>query len=127
MSGKHVFVCNGAQFIEAQLKHIYSMVDEIVIIEGADAIFQKVIGSRRSNDGTVKIVKNFADPDKKIKLENVSRNKNAMVRRGNVLCSGDLIYQVDVDEFLRHSVIDEAFDALSKHDTVMVPQRLYFK
>ena len=125
-----MIVCNGAQFIEAQLKHIYSVVDEIVIVEGADVFFQKVIKSKRSNDGTIEIIDRFIadyDADQKVKLINVGRSKNIMVRVGNEVCTGDLIYQVDVDEFLRHETINAAFERLKKHNTVSIPQRSYFK
>jgi hypothetical protein len=122
-----VIVCNGIQFIEAQLNHIYSLVDEIVIVEGADVFFQRVIKSKRSTDGTIPAIKRFQNSHDNVKLINVSRTKNVMVREGNKLCTGDFIYHVDVDEFLPHNVIESAFKALEKVDAVGIPMRTYFK
>lgn len=127
-----IIVCNGAPFIEAQLRHIYNMVDEIIIVEGADATFKHVIGSKRSNDGTINIINKFiANDDKsnKIKFVYCGKTKNHMVRKGNELCSHDLIYQIDIDEFVTHEIIDQAFDKLRSSDlnAIRIPQRWYYK
>jgi hypothetical protein len=106
------------------------MVDDIVIVEGPDPRFTKVIRSRRSNDGTIDAIKKFKkkhDRANKITLKHANTNKNEMVIIGNKLCKGDLIYEVDVDEFIRKNLIDEAFDKLEKVHNVKVPQRWYYK
>ena len=125
-----LIICNGAQFIRTQLHHIYDMVDEIVIVEGADPTFQQVIKSPRSTDGTIKIIHNFIhrhDVGHKIKLMHTNSNKNHMVYLGNRNCTGDLIYHVDVDEFVSHNAINMAFEGLKKHNGVQIPQRWYYK
>jgi glycosyltransferase involved in cell wall biosynthesis len=125
-----MIVCNGMPFIARQLEHIYDMVDDIVIVEGPDPRFAKVIGARRSTDGTIKAIKEFKknqDPSNKIILKHANTNKNEMVIIGNKLCKGDLIYEVDVDEFIHKDLIDEAFGKLEKVHNVKVPQRWYYK
>ncbi|MFW6130376.1 MAG: glycosyltransferase [Atribacterota bacterium] len=124
-----IIVCNGQPFIKLQLEHIYNIVDEIIVVEGPDKFYQKIIKSKRSNDGTIKIIKTFPDPDNKIKLIHTNCNKNQMVAEGNKLCNGEFIYQVDVDEFLPHSVIDTAFKKLktTNANTILVPERWYYK
>ena len=78
-----IIVCNGEKFITKQLDNIYDTVDEIIIAEGADRWFSKVINSRRSTDKTIEFIKAYQadkDPDKKIKLIYLNTDKNSMVR-----------------------------------------------
>lgn len=127
-----MIVCNGNPFITPQLHHIYDIVDEIVIVEGADQFFKQVINSERSTDGTIKEINKFIknyDKSNKIKFiqpKNI-KNKNSMVKIGNENCSGKYIYSVDVDEFLPHNVIEKAFKLLEKVSVVLVPERCYYK
>lgn len=127
-----MIVCNGAPFINAQLSHLYNVLDEIIIVEGPDATFEKIIGSRRSNDGTIEIINDFIskhDHSKKIKLIHANVDKNEMVRIGNRACNGDYIYQIDVDEFVNHEGIEAAFKILEsrKYEVVRIPQRWFYK
>lgn len=125
-----IIVCNGEEFITKQLDNIYDSVDQIVIAEGADPWFSKVIKSKRSTDKTIPLIKGYKDPDKKIKLIHVNASKNAMVKEASKLTVGsDFIYQVDVDEFIRPENIKYAFEILKKGrcQTVGVPQRWYYK
>lgn len=122
-----LIVCNGQPFITHQLRNIYDHVDEIIIVEGADHWFSQIIGSNRSNDGTLEAIKAFPDLDRKIKLIHVNSNKNEMVKEGNRICRGKFIYQVDVDEFMPGEMIDQAFTALESYETVRVPQHWYYK
>ena len=126
-----LMVCNGGSFITHQLSHIYDVADEIIIIEGADANFRKIIGAIRSTDDTLKQIEDFIstkDPAKKIKLIlGDYPHKNAIVRAANSHCSGDYIYHVDVDEFLTHDVIDLSFNMLQKYDCILIPERWYYK
>lgn len=126
-----IIVCNGEPFIELQLKHIYNIVDEIIIVEGPDYHYEKLIKSKRSIDNTINIIKNFPDPSNKIKLIHTNCDKNTMVAKGNKLCNGKYIYQIDIDEFISHKMINMAFDALKNNNgqptTIMVPERWYYK
>lgn len=123
-----IIVCNGIPFIIPQLINIYNLVDEIIIVEGADNCYSKVIGSRRSTDKTVEAINDFDDCDNKIKLvQEEYNNKNEMVKLGTSLCTGDYIYQVDVDEFQPSETIELAFEMLKEAPSVRVPQRWYYK
>lgn len=123
-----MIVCNGVPFIKPQLDNIYNHVDEIIIVEGADDIFSKVIESRRSTDDTIEIINNYNDYDNKITLIcEEYENKNMMVKIGSQCCSGDYIYQVDVDEFQPSEAIELAFEGLNTVDSIKVPQRWYYK
>lgn len=125
-----IIVCNGEQFITKQLDNIYDTVDKIVIAEGPDSTFQKIIKSKRSTDKTIPLIKRYKDPDKKIKMINVNTDKNNMVKLAvKQVVDADYIYQVDVDEFMRPEDIAWAFDILKKGScqTVGVPQRWYYK
>ena len=125
-----MIVCNGEPYVGLQLKHIYNIVDEIVIAEGPqDGHFAKLIKSKRSNDGTIQTIKKFPDPDKKITLIHTNCDKNKMVAKANRLCHGKYIYQIDVDEFLSESMINAGFEGLAKGrcDNIRVPERWYYK
>lgn len=61
-------VYNEKDFIEFSLKSIYDYVDKIIVIEGAWAENYKVNGHMRSTDGTIRLLRDFPDPDNKITL-----------------------------------------------------------
>ena len=125
-----VIVCNGEPFVIPQLCNIYNHVDEIIIAEGADSTFQKIIKSKRSTDGTIESLKKFKklyDIKNKITIIHTNCNKNRMFEACNKICAGDLIYQVDIDEFLTPETIELAFKGLESHNIVQVPQRWYYK
>ena len=124
-----IIVCNGEPFVRLQLENVYDLADEIVIAEGADVSFSKIIGSKRSTDGTIESIKKFPDPQKKIKLIHTNCDKNKMSAAANKLCRGKYIYQADIDEFLRKETIEAAYDLLKsgKCDNVRIPERWYYK
>lgn len=61
-------IYNEAEYLSYSLRSIYEHVDKIIIIEGAWRECYLVNGYKRSNDGTLDIIKNFPDPDKKIEV-----------------------------------------------------------
>jgi len=125
-----MIVCNGEPYVGLQLKHVYGLVDEIIIAEGPqDKHFENLIQSKRSNDGTIQTIKKFPDPDKKITLLYTNCDKNKMVAKANRICNGKYIYQIDVDEFLSEGMINAGFEALAKDrcDNIQVPERWYYK
>lgn len=126
-----MIVCNGEPFVWPQLEHVYDLVDEIVIVEGPDKTFERIINSDRSNDGTIDTIIKFIeerDYENKIKVIHTNTNKNIMVREGNKLCTGELLYHIDVDEFIKADVINEAFAAMENGaEGVRIPQRWYYK
>lgn len=126
-----MIVCNGFPFISHQLENIYDCLDEIVIVEGADAIFTKLICSMHSIDGTIDCIESFPDPKDKIKLIQIDRpwnGKNEMVAVGAEQLHGDC-YHIDVDEFMPPELIDACFKMIEAKRTwlVDVPSRWYYK
>jgi predicted phosphodiesterase len=123
-----MIVCNGEPFIEPQLNNLYNIVDEIIIVEGADNIFRQIIKSKTSTDHTATIIKSFPDPDKKIQFyQGDFSDKLKMSSFGCDKITGDYIYQVDVDEFACAEVINKGFNLLDKYECVQMPQRWYYK
>jgi hypothetical protein len=124
-----IIVVNGEPFIRLQLEHLYKLVDQIVIAEGPDRPLSRILKSKRSTDNTIKIIKEFPDPDNKITLIHTNCDKNTMTGEANKLCKGEFIYQADVDEFLDEKTIDAAFAVLKKGrcDNVRIPERWFYK
>lgn len=92
---------NEEQFIESSLKCIYSHVDEIVIVEGCVKEYSNPI---HSIDKTVEIVKDFPDPNKKIKFIQIDRYWKTKEEMRNAYLEemkgipGDYLLVVDADE-----------------------------
>jgi len=96
-----MIVFEGADLIENTLKCIYPHAYEILIAEGAVELMAKVKGYHRSKDGTVEKILNFPDPERKIILiqkpsawKDKAEMKNMLIK----LATGNILWQVDVDE-----------------------------
>lgn len=104
-----MIVLNGEPFIKYNLENLYPYAHEIIIVEGAVEKFRHAATSDgHSIDNTVKIIKTFPDPEHKIKL--IQRNgfweeKDEMSNAYMKACTGDYIWQVDVDEFYKRKDI----------------------
>lgn len=96
--------------LEAQLKHLYSFSDEILITEGAtkatthrfDGDTSWLTKDGHSTDDTIEIIKHFPDPENKIRL--IQKNgfwngKTEMCNEWSKRATGDYLWQVDSDEF----------------------------
>jgi len=103
-----IIVCNGAQFIIQQLEHIYEMANQIIIVEGAVDIFNKIIGLDYSNDETINLIREFKEHrDPKNKIEFVTckgmgrawKDKLEMQNKIAELTKGTIFIKQDVDEF----------------------------
>jgi len=96
-------VLNGEPFIKFQLDSIYPHAHQIIIIEGAYVKFSHAASLEgRSIDRTTEIINNYLDPDNKI----VFVQKIGFYDDRLDMCNeffehvtGDVIWQVDVDEF----------------------------
>jgi hypothetical protein len=117
-------VLNGEPFIYYQLKSIYEHAHEIIIVEGAYNKFAHAARGFRSSDSTINTVKNFPDPDRKIKLITRDYFYDDRVGMCNEFISdltGDVLWQVDVDEFYRndtHEYVKQLFDADEELDQI---------
>ena len=64
-----IIVVNGEPFIKYNLENLYPHAHEILIVEGAVEKFKHAsTPDGHSLDNTVKIIKEFPDPENKIKL-----------------------------------------------------------
>jgi len=96
-----MIVVDGMPFIKHQLKLIYPHAHQIIICEGGDNTWNKINGYRRSQDGTIECIKNFPDPNNKIKLMQKDwNNKNEMCHLYSKHATGDIVWHIDIDEFV---------------------------
>ena len=106
-----MIVLNGEPFIEYNLISLYPHAHEILIVEGAVERFAHAATSDgHSVDNTVDIIRAFPDPDKKIKLiqyDGFWPEKDEMSNAYMDACTGDYIWQVDVDEFYKSEDIEK--------------------
>lgn len=106
-----IIVLNGAPFIKYNLEALYPHAHEILIVEGAVEKFAHAATSDgHSLDNTVDIIKSFPDPENKIKLiqrDGFWPEKDEMCNAYMEACTGDYIWQVDVDEFYKHEDIEK--------------------
>ncbi len=95
-----MIVFNGEDFLQEVLESIYEFAYEIIIVEGPDRNALPMAGpDGRSTDGTLAILKNFPDPQKKLKIiHGVWQSKDQQCNRFIEEASGDYIWQVDDDE-----------------------------
>jgi hypothetical protein len=113
-----MIVVNGEPFIRYNLENIYPHAHEILIVEGAVEKFRHAATpAGHSIDNTVEIIKNFPDPANKIKL--IQRygfwsEKDEMSNAYMEACTGDYIWQVDVDEFYKKEDIEKIRTLLSQ-------------
>jgi hypothetical protein len=96
-------VLNGEPFIKYQLDSIYNHAYEIIIVEGAYEKFSHAASpGGRSVDGTIEIIDCYHDPDNKIKFvqkEGFYKDRLDMCNEFLEHVTGDVIWQVDADEF----------------------------
>ncbi len=127
-----MIVCNGEQFLEHNLKHIYHVADEIIIVEGAVEHFASVLGSYTSTDKTLKIIKNYInekDPAKKIRLISSADRQHAWrdkVEMQNVIAEhtrGEFFVKQDVDEFYDLNALLLEIDRLERDKKLMINYR----
>ena len=95
-------VFNEAKFLDYSLKSIYPYVDRIDIVEGAmKSTMSLANDDGSSTDGTVEIIKNFPDPDKKIRLvQGKWKTREHTQTKLLELCSGKWMLFIDGDEIL---------------------------
>lgn len=117
-----MIVVNGEPFIRYNLENIYPHAHEILIVEGAVEKFRHAATpDGHSLDNTVKIIKEFPDPEHKIKLIQHSgfwSEKDEMANAYMEQCTGDYIWQVDVDEFYQPQDIEKVRNFLSDNHEV---------
>ncbi len=122
-----IIVIDGMPFIKHQLMLIYPYAHEIIICEGGDDVWEQLHGYRHSKDKTLASIKNFPDPENKICfLQKRWKRKNDMCHEYSRVASGDIIWHVDVDEFIdpRHvPYMVELFQRYPEYDA-MAPRQI---
>jgi len=110
-------VLNGEPFIKYQLDSIYSHAYEIIIVEGAYRKFaHSATVEGRSTDNTVEIISSYPDPENKIVLvQNPGFYDDRLDMCNEFLqrVTGDVIWQVDADEFYLDSTHTYVYDLFS--------------
>jgi len=122
-------VYNGEPFLYYNLKSIYDNAFEIIIVEGAYEDFAK---ESHSTDKTIDIIKNYPDPEKKIKLimkDGFWKDREDMCNAFLKEVTGDVIWQVDCDEFYfdeTHKFVRELFELSDDLDLILFPIKDFF-
>lgn len=112
-----MIVVNGEPFIKYNLENLYPHAHEIIIVEGAVERFKRSTPDGHSVDKTVEVIKSFPDPQGKIKLiqcDGFWPEKDEMSNAYMDICTGDYIWQVDVDEFYKSVDIEKIKRLLSE-------------
>ncbi|MFQ5462049.1 MAG: hypothetical protein ACE5E5_05415 [Phycisphaerae bacterium] len=96
-----MIVFNEALTLRANLAHLYPYAHEIIVCEGSVQALRRTAGvGARSDDGTIKLLQEFPDPDRKLRiLQRDWIDKNEMAAAYAECATGDLIWHVDADEF----------------------------
>jgi hypothetical protein len=101
-----IIVLNGEPFLEHCLRALYPFAHEIIIVEGAcEAARRTSTPSGHSIDTTAECIERFCrDEDPAAKIQFIRRNgywpeKDTMCQAFGEQATGELLWQVDVDEF----------------------------
>jgi hypothetical protein len=112
--------------LEAWLKQIYDIGDEIIIVEGAtkathnhyfDGNTSWATTNGKSTDRTVEIIKNFSDPEEKIILVEADGFWNGKTAMTNVWCkyaTGDYLWMISSDEFYKKRDVKKIINLLEE-------------
>jgi hypothetical protein len=114
-----IIVLNGMPFLPYLLRNIYPVMDEIIIVEGAAESAQSIASpDGHSTDGTLAALKAMPDPERKIKLIQKTGfwpEKTEMSAAYAEACTGDFLWQMDVDEFYKPRDMLWIRDYLTRH------------
>lgn len=122
-----IIALNEEEYIHACLKSIYNWdcCHEIIIVEGSTDMWREanpdsVKPDGSSKDRTVEIIKNFPDPQHKIKLiQGVWKDKKEAREQYLNRATGDFLFQIDCDEFYTYNDLEKLKNLLlSKGSTI---------
>lgn len=115
-----MIVLNGMPFVEYALKSIYEFAHEIVIVEGAVENCKFAANfDGSSKDGTVEAIKNFSDPDNKIKfIQGFWPEKMEMQNKALEYITGDYVWLIDSDEVYRNEDLEKVENLILKDPTI---------
>lgn len=127
-----LITCNSDTFLLSWLNHYYKIADYILISEGATQSWMSALGykSASSVDKTIEILKNFPDPDQKIRIHFAKRPYRDKCEQQNAymaLCPRDVDYVwiADTDEFYHYNDIEFMKDSLNIYEFDQVDVKMY--
>jgi len=107
-------VFNSDDFLKESLESIYDYVDLIDIVEGA--IEHRMCEGKGSTDDTIKIIKDFPDPKKKIRLiQGQFKDKQEIQHKLLEICRSKWMLFIDADEIVEG--MDKVREFALKHKT----------
>jgi len=128
--------CIGAHneegWIEYNLRNNYDEFDEIRVVEGAVVGRPLSTPEGRSTDRTLELIKNFPDPQDKIRLYTLNRPFKCLEEQKQIFLDtsqlGDWLFIVDCDEFYHKGDIARVRKAIELHPTAseFIPTFLHF-
>ncbi len=131
-----IIVVNGEPWIEPVLHNLYEHAHSICIAEGATKNWKDTnnFNTPRSTDNTLDIIKNFPDPDNKIRLATPDEFYEEKLEQCNAWIDlvpedTDYVWQIDVDEFYHEDDIQKMVSLLSSenYSYVEFPVKNFFK
>jgi len=125
-----IIVVDGMPFIRHQLELLYPHAHQIIICEGGDDIWKKLHGHRNSQDETIDFIQSFPDPENKIEfIQKKWRDKNHMCHEYSKRVTGDIVWHIDVDEFVDPAHIPyliSLFKKFPEYDAMAIPQIVFW-
>ena len=127
-----IIVVNGEPWIKPVLESLYKHAHAICIAEGATANWRDANGfiTPRSTDKTLDIIRNFPDPNKKIRIVASDSFYTEKLEQCNawlnlVPSDTDYIWEVDADEFYHDRDIELMKKLLEQHQFTYVEFPVY--
>lgn len=123
-----IIVFNLDYFLRLVLEAIYPFASQILITEGPVEYYVN-LGFTESTDDTVKIIKSFPDPDRKITLiQGQWREKTEMMKAQTKHVRGDTTHawMWDADELYKEQDMRTIMRLLPEYDSVGFPPNSFF-
>jgi hypothetical protein len=121
-----MIVLNEAQYIARNLEQHYPLADSITVVEGADRLYPatRVTSDGLSTDETASLVRDFPDPDKKIRFiqhgwtsTGGAQAKCELRNRYMENVTPGLLIAVDADEFYRRDELSAIIKQIRQDDS----------
>jgi hypothetical protein len=131
-----IIVLNGEPFTRYCLRSIYPFAHQIIVVEGAVRSAESVATvDGHSTDTTRDTIFRFQqeeDPEKKVQIisrEGFWQEKDEMSQAYAEKCTGDYLWQIDVDEFYREADVRRIIELIVKDPSITAisfPQKSFW-